>query len=74
MVFRLLLICAVLWAGGCAKKEEKVTAVILYDFMSTDLPVPNPTILKQESGYIKIRLENGRILEHSGRYSVIRNP
>lgn len=63
---------------GCAKeqKEEKVSLVILYGFMSNDpssqFPVPDAVILKQDSGYIKIKARSGMVVEHSGRYSVIR--
>lgn len=63
---------------GCAEKpkEEQVAGVILYGFMSNDqssqFPIRDAVILKQESGYIKIRAPSGAVIEHSGRYSVIR--
>lgn len=73
-VFIAFLVC--LLPLGCSKLEEKASLVILYGFLSNDpssqFPIPDAVILKQDSGYIKIKAPSGRIFEHSGRYSVIR--
>ncbi len=72
----LIIVSLLIFAIGCTKNEENEKAnVILYDFMGSEMmPVPGVVILKQEPGYIKIRLASGGILEHTGRYSVIRMP
>lgn len=55
-----------------APKPEVIRSVILVGFMgTTDVPVSG-VILESKAGYIKIRLQNGNVIEHSGNYTVFR--
>jgi len=54
-----------------AQVEAVGDFVILYDFMGArQFPVEGK-VLESKSGYVKVRLPDGQIYEHSGRYSII---
>jgi len=56
---------------GCAKKEETVSGVYLYDFrkVGNTAAIGNAVIIEKKPGYIKLRVGE-QVIEHSGRYTI----
>ena len=69
-----ILVSGTLLLGGCGRLQAKEARVILYDYMSgqTEVPFSNSKVMKTEAGYIKFMAGDGRIIEFSGRYLVLR--
>lgn len=55
-----------------AQTEATKDLVILYDFMGMDQFPIIGRVLESRTGYVRVAQPDGRVYEHSGRYSVIK--
>ena len=55
-----------------AYRDNYAALIILYGFLGMEkMPFPRSYVLEKKPGYIRLRARDGRVFEHSGRYSVI---